>query len=160
MIAPRPSFVKQTRQRSKCTSILIANQVQHPSRSSTSPPESVSSIMYVSQLHRKNTPQDDAWFTYIMHTCLHTHRCTTPLPSTVECLSRSRPRVISGSTITTQQISPKSHCTHIHTDTPCPMPHIPFPYSHRETRALIHISPRAHTGHGDCTWHRVQTGFR
>ena len=137
MIAPRPSLVKQTRQRSKCTSILIANQVQHPSRSSTSPPESVSSIMYVSQLHRKNTPKDDAWFTYTMHTCLHTHRCTTPLPSTVECLSRSRPRVISGSTITTQQISPTSHCTYIHTDTPCPITHF---RTHTAKRGRLFIS--------------------
>ena len=38
-------------------------------------------------------------------TCVRVCRCTTPLPSTAECLSRSRPKVISGSMTTTQLIS-------------------------------------------------------
>ncbi|SRR5258708_4147490 len=78
------------------------------------------------------------------HTCVY--RCTTPLPSTVECLSRSRPKAISGSTTTTQLMSP-----------PSPPPP-PFSLSQHE-RALLFYS-RAHTGHGDCVWHRIQTGAR
>jgi hypothetical protein len=73
-----------------------------------------------------------------------TYRCTTPLRSTAECLSRSRPRVTSGSTTIIQLISP----------------HPPSPISVVTTRMSALIPPRAHTGHGDCAWHRVQTGAR
>ena len=46
-----------------------------------------------------------------------------------------------------------------------PLPKPPPPISTsvvtpRNERVLIYIFPRAHTGHGDCTWHRFQTGFR
>lgn len=73
------------------------------------------------------------------------HRCITPLQSTAECLSRSRPKVTSGSTTTTQLIS---------TTSPSPVSVIAT-----QTSALL-IPPRANTGHGDRARHRVQTGAR
>jgi imidazoleglycerol-phosphate dehydratase len=60
----------------------------------------------------------------IKHT-IPCNRCTMPLPSTAECLSRSRPKVISGSTTTIQLISP-------------PPSHSPFPQSRYERASSSH----------------------
>ena len=60
--------------------------------------------------YRDRRDPNDSHVTVCMHA--RTRRCTMPLPSTAECLSRSRPKVISGSTTITQLISPVSRTSH------------------------------------------------